>query len=73
MSFPTYADRTAEDLAAEAAECIETCSLTGEQLRLYLAVFIAEVVVDLTPEATESMRRNLPLARRRYGRELDRT
>lgn len=62
--------RSATDLGDEAAACIETCGLRGDQLRLYLAVFIAECVCAATLEDMAAMRENLPLAKKRYEKEL---
>lgn len=60
--------RTAEDLASEAAECIDNCSLHGDELRLYLADFISSCALDGDLEA---MKRGADLARRRYEKKLD--
>jgi hypothetical protein len=38
--------KTVEDLADEAAECIEACNLSGVQLRTYLASWLAEAAKD---------------------------
>lgn len=61
--------RTAEALAAEAADCIDACGLTGEGLRLYLAAWIAECARSGDLDA---FRRGLELANRRYDRHLER-
>lgn len=59
--------RTAEDLAREAADCIEDNGLRGATLRAYLAAWIAECAANGDLDA---MRRGLPLASARYDREL---
>lgn len=61
------APRTAEQLATEAAQCIEDNGLTGEELRLYLAAWIACCAVDGDLDA---MRRGYELGSRRLEREL---
>lgn len=61
--------RTAEDLANEAADCIEDCELRGEVLRTYLASWIADCAVSGDLDA---MRRGHALASRRHDRALER-
>lgn len=59
--------RMAEELAQEAAECIETNALTGEELVAYLAAWISDCAVggDL-----DAMRRGHVRAARRLDRAL---
>ena len=59
--------RTAEDLAREAADCIESCGLRGDELRAYLAAWIADCAVhgDLA-----AMRRGRSLASARLDRAI---
>ncbi len=61
--------RTAEDLAREAAACIEDNGLRGDALRAYLAAWIAECAAsgDLA-----AMVCGLDLARRRHEKEMQR-
>lgn len=50
--------RTADDLAEEAADCIEDNALGGEQLRAYLAAWLAECAAsgDLDAMRTKTVR-----------------
>jgi len=59
--------RAAEDLADEAADCIEDNNLRGAELRTYLAAWIAECAVSGDLDA---MRRAIELAQRRHEKEL---
>lgn len=60
--------RTAEDLAAEAAACIEANGLRGTSLRTYLAAWISDCAQDGDLDA---MRQGRELAHRRHERALD--
>jgi len=61
--------RTGENLAAEAADCIEANRLRGSALRTYLAAWISDCALDGDLDA---LRRGRDLAHRRHERALER-
>ncbi len=59
------------ETADESADCIESCGLVGDELRLYLALVLAEFSLKLSARDMDAMREALPLDQKRYQEMLE--